>query len=208
MGKRLGDINPRKQPYQKRAQATVDAIFTATAQILVEQGYERATTARIAERAGVSIGSLYQYFPNKEGLVAGLVERHASEIVSILRAALEDTAHLSFEQGLAAFIKAGVAAHRLDPALHKILFEQVPRIGRIGHVMDTGREVTSLVETFLRRHAAALRPGLDLAIAAIIVETAAEAIVHKCVVERPDLLEQQRVDREVVDLIVRYLRAA
>jgi AcrR family transcriptional regulator len=59
-------VNPRKQPKQDRSQATVQAILTATTHILTEDGYDQLTTNRVAERAGVSIGSLYQYFPNKE----------------------------------------------------------------------------------------------------------------------------------------------
>ena len=66
-----------------RAQATVDAILAAAAQILVKHGYEGTNTNRIAEAAGVSVGSLYQYFPNKESIVVALMERHADEVWSI-----------------------------------------------------------------------------------------------------------------------------
>ncbi|MBE9008662.1 helix-turn-helix transcriptional regulator [Pseudanabaenaceae cyanobacterium LEGE 13415] len=59
----------RKLPQQGRSKLTVDAILTATAHILIEDGYDKASTNRIAERAGISIGSLYQYFPNKESLM-------------------------------------------------------------------------------------------------------------------------------------------
>src|SRR3546814_9174202 len=72
--RRLPDTNPRKLPRQERSKATVEAILIAATQVLIEDGYERATTARVAERAGVSVGSLYQYFPNKEALVGTLVE--------------------------------------------------------------------------------------------------------------------------------------
>src|SRR5213082_1988183 len=67
---------PRKRPRQDRSKATVDAILTATARILMADGYDRASTNRIALAAGVSVGSLYQYFPSKEALVAALVENH------------------------------------------------------------------------------------------------------------------------------------
>ena len=69
-------MHPRRRPRQARAQATVDAIIQATARVLIEDGYDRASTNRIAQAAGVSIGSLYQYFPSKEALVAALVEEH------------------------------------------------------------------------------------------------------------------------------------
>src|SRR4051794_7645834 len=77
-------VDVRKQPRQARAQATVECILRATAHILVEQGYDRITTNHVAERAGVSIGSIYQYFPSKEALVAALVDRHLDRMVAII----------------------------------------------------------------------------------------------------------------------------
>ena len=71
---------PRKRPRQARSKATVDTILAATARVLVKQGFDGLTTNAVAEAAGVSIGSLYQYFPNKEALVAALIERHVEEM--------------------------------------------------------------------------------------------------------------------------------
>jgi AcrR family transcriptional regulator len=199
------NANPRKRPSQARAKATVEAILTAAAQVLIDQGYEGATTARIAERAGVSIGSLYQYFPNKEALVAALIEHHAEEIVAVLEQALGDPEPASLEAGIRAFMRAGISAHRLDPKLHKILNEQVPRVGHLAKVMDTSRRVTEATEAFLRRHRAEVNPKRDPAIAALVVETAVEALAHKVVIERRDLLKDNVMEREAVSLVVNYL---
>jgi Bacterial regulatory proteins, tetR family len=68
--------NPRKNASQKSSRATVDALIEATARILVREGFDRASTNRIAEVAGVSVGSLYQYYPGKEALVAAVIDRH------------------------------------------------------------------------------------------------------------------------------------
>src|SRR5262245_18451911 len=86
--------NPRKVPRQERARATIDALLTATARILVKEGFDRASTNRIAEEAGVSVGSLYQYFPGKEALVAALIERHIDEMTSLFASAFERFAAL------------------------------------------------------------------------------------------------------------------
>ena len=116
MASQVVDANPRKLPRQARSKATVDAVITAAAQILIEHGYEGATTARVAERAGVSVGSLYQYFPNKEALIAVLIERHADEIVGIMQRALSDPANITLEDGLRAIIApAPGASPRSDP---------------------------------------------------------------------------------------------
>lgn len=73
-------LSPRKKPHQARAEATLDAIFEATIQLLVADGMHRLTTTRVAERAGVSVGTMYQYFPHKESLVYALNERYLSAL--------------------------------------------------------------------------------------------------------------------------------
>src|SRR5687767_9201431 len=75
----------RKTASQARSRATVDAILRATAHILVREGYDHLTTNRVADRAGVSIGSLYQYFPGKEALVKALLDRHVDITMEGLR---------------------------------------------------------------------------------------------------------------------------
>jgi len=205
MGIRKFDANPRKMPVQARSRATVDAILTAAAHILVKHGYEGSTTARVAERAGVSIGSLYQYFPNKEALIIALIEQHGRETLALIERTLEDPALVTLEDGLRALIRAGCEAHRIHPALHKILTEQVPRVGRFAKVMDTHRTVTAMVERFLRAHIDELAPGRDPVIAATVIETAVEALVHKAVIERQDLLADGLIEQEAFELIRGYL---
>jgi AcrR family transcriptional regulator len=80
---------PRKLPSQRRSTETVQAIYQATIQVLVEHGLQQLTTTRVAERAGASVGTLYQYFPNKRALLAAVLERHLSEIVGVV----EDICH-------------------------------------------------------------------------------------------------------------------
>lgn len=199
------DTNPRKLPRQTRSRATVDALLEAATQVLVEHGYEKTTTARVAERAGVSVGSLYQYFPNKEALVAALIERHASELVRVAEAAFARLEDASLEDGLKAIIRVGVDTHRISPELHKILTEQVPRVGRIAEVMDTSRRITEMIERFLRRHARRLPRGRQPAVAAVVIETAIEALTHKAIAERPGLLTSGLLEKEMYQLAVGYL---
>jgi AcrR family transcriptional regulator len=202
------DATPRKQPRQARSKATVDAVITAAAQVLSQRGYEGATTARIAERAGVSIGSLYQYFPNKEALIAALIEQHAGQIVTIMQQALDDPGSATLEDGLKALIHAGAKAHQIDPNLHKILQEQVPKTGRLAQAMDASQQITAAIERFLRAHADEMHPERDPSIAAMIIETAIEAIGHKAVNERQDLLRDGTVEREAFCLAASYVSRA
>src|SRR5882757_2789536 len=93
-------INPRKHASQNRSRATVDALIEATARILVREGFDKASTNRVAEQAGVSVGSLYQYFPGKEALVAAVIDRHNQELMQVVRGALAEVATLPMEQGV------------------------------------------------------------------------------------------------------------
>jgi len=199
------DANPRKLPRQARAKATVDAILTAAAQVLVSRGYEEATTARIAEQAGVSIGSLYQYFSNKESLIAALIEQHADALVASLRDVLEYSKRPTLADSVRAAIDVTFSAHRIDPALHKILHEQVPRVGRLAKAMDAGREITEAIESCLRAHTDEIPPDHDLAITAIVVETVIDAIAHKSVLEDNGPLSGETAAREAFRLIMNYV---
>lgn len=75
-------LEPRKRPVQARSAVTVDAVLEATIQVLLEAGKERLTTTRVAYRAGVSVGTLYQYFPNKSALLQGALKRHLDKVAS------------------------------------------------------------------------------------------------------------------------------
>ena len=113
--------SPRKQASQQRSRTTVNALIQATARILVREGFDKASTNRIAATAGVSVGSLYQYFPSKEALVAAVIERHNEEIMQTVRSELADIDALPLAQGVRKLIAVAVQAHRIDPRLHRVL---------------------------------------------------------------------------------------
>src|SRR5690242_16581498 len=125
---------PRKSGSQKRSKAMVQTLLDATARVLVREGYDRASTNRIAAVAGVSVGSLYQYFPNKEALVAALVARHNLKILQLIREAVKEVASSDLPTAMRALVKAGVDAHMVDSALHRIFADQVPRMGQLAKI--------------------------------------------------------------------------
>src|ERR1700693_2443208 len=96
--------SPRKLASQERSRATVDALLEATTRILIKEGYDKASTNRIAEVAGVSIGSLYQYFPSKEALVAAVVARHMQQVSQVTRNALVKVAARPIEVAAREFV--------------------------------------------------------------------------------------------------------
>src|SRR4051794_4110600 len=126
-------VKPRKTATQERSRATVAALVEATARILVSEGFDKASTNRIAEVAGVSVGSLYQYFPSKEALVLAVIERHNREVMEVVEGVLDDLASLPLEQAVHRLVATAIDAHRVDPKLHYVLSEQIPRTGRLEH---------------------------------------------------------------------------
>src|SRR5258708_24465090 len=126
-------LEPRKKPSQSRSRDTVAAILDAAAQVFAESGYAAATTNHIARRAGVSIGSLYEYFANKDALLVALTERHVDEAERELTVELRTlaAAPLPLARMIERLVRAMVDLHARDPLLHRVLFEQAPLPARL-----------------------------------------------------------------------------
>ena len=118
---RKSAAKPRKQPLQGRSRETFGAILEATARILEAEGLEAANTNAIAARAGVSIGSLYQYFPDKAAIFAELIRQAESGLGDMLEILLAQTAGQALEERLRLLVKAGVAQQMERPQLGRIL---------------------------------------------------------------------------------------
>ena len=195
---------PRKAPQQQRSRETVDVILAATARVLVKEGFDHASTNRIAEAAGVSIGSLYQYFPSKESLVAALIERHFDEMAAVLTEEMERVADLPLAAALRRMVTLMMRAHAVDPALHRVLNEQVPRVGRLDRLHDIVGRMRTLGRAYFERHRAEVRVA-DLEVAAFITVQTIEALIHTAATRPEDAPNHEVLIEEVTALLVRYL---
>ena len=200
--------NPRKSASQARSRATVDALIEATARILVHDGFEKTSTNRIAEVAGVSVGSLYQYFPSKEALVAAVIDRHNEEIMGIVRMALIEVADLPVDKAVRRLVTVAIEAHRINPKLHRVLAEQIPRTGQLADVEAFNREVHNLVRTYLESRRKEMRK-IDLDIATFICVSTIESVAHNTVLNQAEMLPEKTVKvlvDETTRMVVGYLR--
>jgi len=102
----LTTTNARKVPRQERARATVEAILEATAQVLLDSGIEALSTNKVAKRAGVSVGSLYQYFPNIDALIIALFERHHEKMQAMLQAHVAQSINQPIGDAIHGFVRA------------------------------------------------------------------------------------------------------
>jgi len=205
---RRPSTRPRKSASQERSRLTVDALLEATTRVLTKEGFDRASTNKIAAVAGVSIGSLYQYFPSKEALVAAVIDRHMREMLQLVRDALAKMAPQPIEVAARELVSIMLDAHRVDPKLHRVLVEQVPRAGRLENIEAIERETYALVRGYLEAHRGELDVA-DLDVAAFICVTAVEALSHAAIVRRPEILTDEKATKLVDDvtrLLVRYLR--
>jgi AcrR family transcriptional regulator len=120
-------LRPRKQPVQARSEATVLAIHEASIQVLLLVGYRKLTTTRVAERAGVSVGTLYQYFPNRQALIRAVLERYLMEMSASIRADCLAPVGRPLDEIAAGIVDAMIAAkwRRLEVsrAMHEPLVE-------------------------------------------------------------------------------------
>jgi AcrR family transcriptional regulator len=200
---------PRKVASQERARATVEALVEATARILVKEGFDKASTNHIAEVAGVSIGSLYQYFPSKEALVAAVIERHQEEIMQSIRGELADVLVQPVGKAVRQLVAAAVKAHRVDPVLHRVLAEQIPRVGKLEKLETFNRENHTLFRKYLESRRDELCVD-DLELASFVCVTSIEALTHNAVLHYSKVLSDDMMDALVDEgarLVTGYLTA-
>lgn len=193
---------PRKQPKQERSLATVEAILSATTHILTENGYDQLTTNRVAERAGVSIGSLYQYFPNKKALIFALAEHHANAMVQLAQHHLEELSDRTIPEVLRQIVKAALAAHAVNPKLHRVLHEQISHSEVIQRLDEAKTE--RLLRLFLSQRSDQLQPK-NLELAVFMVERTIRGLIHGAMIDRPELLKTEEFEQELMRMLLAYL---
>jgi AcrR family transcriptional regulator len=191
--------SPRKKPAQERSKETVRVILEAAARILARDGYERTNVNRVAELAGVSVGSLYQYFPSKEALVAEVARSLAARTVAVFQDGLIELGLLPMREAVHGVVVRAVRALRIDPRLRDVILEEMPT-----DVFDT-RDFDGMLEDALRMYfefnAAKIRPkNIDLAVA--ILRASVEAVA-KVTSTRDD--PEEEVVAELAHLVYGYI---
>jgi AcrR family transcriptional regulator len=195
---------PRKEPRQARSIATVDAILTATARVLTRDGYDHASTNKVAEEAGVSVGSLYQYFPSKEALVAALIDRHMAHLTGILETNIEALRDASLPAAARTLVKVMIEAHRYNPKLHRVIAEQVPRVGRLDRSHDIEREIAHRIRALLELRRSELRPQ-NLELAVFLIVSVVEGLTHRATIDNPGLFDLEELADEITAIVLRYV---
>lgn len=198
-------VRPRKTPVQRRSREMLETILQAATRVLIREGYTRTTTNRIAAAAGISVGSLYQYFPSKDALVVALLRRHRESMLRVLTTHLDGlTATTPVETTVRALVRAMLEAHGVNPRLHRVMIEQVLRKDARAEVGDFEPRVEELLASALHtyRDRLCIR-NVDLA--AFILVRMMLGVAHAAVVDNPERARDPRLVDELGDVVLRYL---
>ncbi len=198
-------LEPRKAPRQARAKATRSAIIEAAAQIIGQRGLSGFTTNAVAERAGVSIGSLYQYFPNKDALMVALIERQQDQQSAALLSSASAFAKGDLADIVRTLVRAAMQHHRDDPLLATAIDHEEMRLP-ISAMLDHRLDMAGAV---LRSVFASQVHGLS----ALEIDRAVQTLPHlvRATVDvwanrQPPMLDI--AEEEAVRAVLGYLRAA
>ncbi|BBA99496.1 putative transcriptional regulator [Actinacidiphila reveromycinica] len=196
-------LQARRKPRQVRAELTRERILAAAAHVFAEHGYAAGTTNRIAEHARISIGSLYQYFPNKDAILAELLVRHIDR-GSWTQADRLDLSPGSLETVVRTLVRDAVDNHRDDPHLLRIMIEEAsPSRELLDSIERHGRVRTAQLRELLARHPDVRVRDLDTA-AELILFTV-ETNTHR-LMAHPRTIPVETFENELVDMVTRYLR--
>jgi AcrR family transcriptional regulator len=194
---------PRKRPRQERSEATVDAIIEAAAREFAAEGYDAATTNRIAEAAGTSVGSLYQYFPSKDAIAVELARRYRANRLAFVRTQLEAVGEKPLESVVSALFSSFLQAEGIRPELYRVLIEQVLRTSARREFRGYEEKLEALVVDALRRVQPPPRVE-DLELAAFMIVRIVLALVHAANADK-HRYTKEALTGELTKLVVGYL---
>lgn len=203
MADRPHSVAPRKQPQQQRSRAMVERIVTAGREVLLRDGYDAFSTNRVADQAGISPGSLYQYFPNKAAIITAVIDRYSDEVADRVAGALTDRLGEFGPQMIRDTAGALLDALAANAALLRVVMEDLPATRNRDRRTALERRVRELLAAYL-----AARPGstrsTDHAATAWVLVMAIENLTVRYVLDEPAISREQLLD-EVVALCAGYL---
>lgn len=204
MSKRHESNAARKGPKQQRAKATVEAILEAAVRVFEQEGSDAATTSRIAEVAGVSVGTLYQYYANRDAILDALQDREFERASEMMSRVLTRGAYANDREVARAVVHGLLELHGAAPTLHRLLVVEGLRVTPTERVQAFDMRIIGVIRSFLGlAQGRVRRKNVDAA--AFVVYQAVRASMLACLLERPPGLDSDVLVDEITDLVLRYL---
>jgi AcrR family transcriptional regulator len=202
----LTALEPRKTPIQARSAVTVESISEATIQVLLSHGAERLTTTRVAERAGVSVGTLYQYYPNKQSLLFAVLENHFNAVAERVEAACERACHKPLAEMIKEMVEAFVDAKMERADVSVALYRVSADVGGptlIKRISQRSRKaVEAMLQTAPDTESPADRFAIDMMLAAMA------GAMRSLLEAAPSLGTVRKLREQLVLLCQSYMMAA
>jgi len=206
MTRRASLKSPRNQPRQPRSRATVAVILDAAIRVLDREGWDALTTSRVAEVAGVSVGTLYQYFADRDDIVAALQDRELERAGAMLERVLKDATPLSDSELARSVVDELLRLYRAAPALHRVLAARGLSFAPPERVVAFDARSVALVKAFLQLAGPRIRAA-NLEAAAFVIYQSVRATMLSYLLESPAGVDDAVLVGELTQLIVRYLSA-
>jgi AcrR family transcriptional regulator len=200
----VSDVGRRKNPKQQRAVVTAEALMQATEKIIVREGFKNATTNRIAEVAGVSVGSLYQYFPNKHAIVKALIEQTVAKAAARIRENLRDLMDEPLAPALRKIMAVLLGIYKEHEFILFSIWDEVPELKAYAKSMALELHTHSTNLAFLEQHHTELTVS-DLRTALLFVEQATVHNMRHFVTHNPTQLTEDQLLDELTKMAVNYL---
>ncbi len=196
---------PRRPPRQKRSAETVEVLLQATEKVLERDGFAAATTNKIAEAAGVSIGTLYHYFPTLEALIEAVVHRMWSEELALMAGSGFDPA-APLEASVRALVGAFAERVKIRHKLYRRWYAEAPHLGQLQFGLEMTGRASMWVQSALEAHRDRVRQT-NLAFAADFIVKVVLAAVRTAARDHPKELASGELADAVSDLVIRFLVA-
>ena len=194
-------LRPRKKPVQGRSRVTVEAIIEAAARLFVRDGYANTSTNRIAELAGVSVGSLYEYFPNKGSILLALLRRQVDATMALMRERLGAMRGRPLEVVVRTIARTTIEAHYKELDLNRILIASMTRVAHWRHMEQVSFSAAELVRDAL---AHLIADPVRLEHAAFTVETVVEGLLQRTILFA-HRLPGYPLEEEIAAVLMGYL---
>ncbi len=188
----------RRAPRQERSRQTVEVVLDAVERVLRHEGVDAITTNRIADAAGVSIGSVYQYFPDKRSIFTALHQRHVYQVSQLIERTVAEHAASSLEQFTCALVETLMDSHDLEPGLHETVSEVVP---------ESAQGFRRALQATFERVISPLEQGSRSQQMLLVLPYVVEALVHGGMAQRSPTLSLHDVKQEAVRAVRAYLGA-
>lgn len=195
--------SPRKYPQQHRSRNLVERIFMATYSLLFDgPNADSISTNKVAEKAGISIGSLYQYFPNKDSIISDLVEKQLNEDYAEILKIIVSMRGETLKKKAEVIIKYVVDLHWKNRRFFRAVMKHIPRFQKVETILHNREKGRQIIQELLEEEL----HSKDTSVSSFVIVHAIMGVIESCIMDQSFSITKEQVQRELVALVCNYLQ--